>query len=458
FVSNKMSTWNDTNQFPHNNFIWRGIDGTEVFACVPPVHFISWMEPAQVFESWNRFLDKDACDESLHMFGYGDGGSGVTEEMLALYQRLKKLPGLPRLRLTTGREYLHSAFQQQQRLATWEGELYLEMHRGTFTTKAALKRENRRGEFLAFETEVLCTIAALTGADYPLAALRDAWKKLLLNQFHDILPGSHTAAVYWDALESYKEMKSVFATARDNAIGSLTRGSSPSDFTFFNPFSFPRDTIAELPCSTPGPSALNIQKQYVPGGAERWVVRTGEVQPFSFARWDPEMEVTGDMCAGCSTLASPFFELNLDDGGSICRIVDKVRDREVLAPAAIGNEWQLFEDKPGVYNAWDLLETFEEHKLDMPDWSSLEVVEEGPLSAAICLRRQFYNSRAEQVIRVYAHVPRIDFETFVSWHESERILKVAFPVRVKAQHYLTDTSAGALERPIHRNTSWEQAR
>jgi len=490
FVSNKMSTWNDTNVFPHNNFIWRGLDGTDIYACVPPVHFITWMEPDQVAESWQRFLDKDTCDESLHMYGYGDGGSGATDEMIEQYHRLRVMPGVPQLRLTTGREYLHSAFEGAKGLAVWDGELYLEMHRGTLTTKAALKRENRRGEFLAMETEALATRAALAGADYPRAAITEAWKKLLVNQFHDILPGSHTAAVSADAMEEYAAMRRDFRACREAALDRLAPRCGPAHrpaggqdaLCIFNPFSFARDGLAVIEdgddlAGSPVDVAEGVGKQRAAqwqeaaGGGRRLVVQTGSVSPLAMknlrlvpadgARLGKQAVAPGtraELAADPHVLENRFYRIEFDDAGRLMRLFDKRHDREVLAAGAVGNVWQLFEDRPGNYNAWDLLDRYEDHPIAMPDWESAEVVEGGPLSAAIRLRRRFGASSAEQIIRVFADLPRIDFETFIDWHESERILKVAMPLAIRAAHYSTDTSAGALERPNHRNTTWEQAR
>lgn len=474
FVSNKMSTWNDTNRFPHNNFIWRGLDGSEVFACVPPTHFITWFEPDQVIESWEAFIDKDVVDESLLMYGFGDGGSGVTEEMLEHYRRLQKSPGGPELRLTSGKDYLHGAFADPKDLSAWDGELYLEMHRGTFTTKGELKRLNRRGEFLAQEAETLCALAMLNGAtDYPVEALREAWKKLLLNQFHDILPGSHTNAVYHEAMETYAQMTTEFEALKTAALNTLAPPADAGSVTVFNPTASARGGLAVLDEGdglAEGLFALQatagfrhpLQKQAIPGGGERLVTDVPLVPSMAAATFTLVDHAGDQKSSGMrvtpNLLENDFFRLELDAGGNPVRIFDKKRNREVLPDGAIGNDWQLFEDKPGKYNAWDILPNYVDHPIDLPVWESIEVVENGPLSVALKLRRAFGTSRAEQIIRLHANTPRIDFETWVDWRETERLLKVAFPVTVKARHFTTDTSAGGMERENHQNTPWQQAR
>ncbi len=475
FVSNKMSTWNDTNLFPHNNFLWRGIDGSEVYACVPPVHFISWMDPNDLVKHWETFLDKDWCDESLHMYGFGDGGSGVTEEMLEAFPRLEKLPGLPHIRQTTGKEYLHTAFTEaDDTLPVWDGELYLEMHRGTFTTKGDLKRENRQGEFLAQDVETLCALAVLNGMTYPAKALREAWKKLLLNQFHDILPGSHTQPVFVEAMETYRQMRAEFQTLKTNALAVLAPESDAEDVCVLNPSSDTRSGIAVL--DDPNPALLAgkslqdaeghcfpIQAQHVPGQqTERLAAGIPDIPPLSSKNFRlidaPSAQAESPFAVNSSCLENAFFRLDFDDNHRLTSILDKTRNRQALPAGAIGNGWQMFEDKPGKYNAWDVLPNYQDHPIVMPDWQSVEIVEDGPVSIALKFMRIFSQSTAEQVIRLYAEIPRIDFETWVDWQETEKLLKVAFPVTVKSRLYTTDTSAGGFERDNHRNTTWQQAR
>ena len=219
FVSNKMSTWNDTNRFPHNNFIWKGIDGTTVYACVPPTHFITWNMPSQVQENWEAYQDKETGGQTLQMYGYGDGGSGATEEMVELARRFPRVSAMPKVELTGGSEFLHRNFDGNQELATWDGELYLEMHRGTFTTKSNLKQLNRQMEFMLRNAELVLALRALSGKAYPGEELTEIYKKVLLNQFHDILPGSHIRPVYEDAMAKSEETAEILARAQSSEGG-----------------------------------------------------------------------------------------------------------------------------------------------------------------------------------------------------------------------------------------------
>lgn len=467
FVSNKMSTWNDTNLFPHNHFMWRGLDGSEVAACVPPVHFITWMEPGQAVDHWERFLDKDISPESLQMYGYGDGGSGVTDEMLEYHKRQQRLGGTPNLRLTTGRDFLHTAFQDTADFPRWDGDLYLEMHRGTFTTKGILKRENRQGEFLAQQTETMAAIAALSGKDAPSPKdLQAPWKKLLLNQFHDILPGSHTAPVAVDALETYRQAREEFEALDAQATAGLT---APAKDTFFgaNLMTDPRKLVY-LPEES-GAEALQaedgtqypVQLLHRPDGSLERCANAGEVAGMSFVNFtvtQPSQSAETGLKVSPTEMENQFFSLKLSENGEILELFDKKQGLSVQGDAGLLNDWQLFEDCPGVYNAWDIVRTFENKRIPLPAWENITVCENGPVSAALRMERRFGASRAVQILRIWKELPRIDFDTWVDWREDQKLLKVAFPLNIHSRSYTADTSAGVIERMNHRNTSWEQAR
>lgn len=471
FMSNKMSTWNDVNKFPHHTFKWRGLDGSEVYGCIPPMHFISWNTPEQVLRSWSEYNDKELCGESLHMYGYGDGGSGVTEDMLERLSRLSEMPGFPETRLTTGRDFLHSTMGKGgDKLPVWDGELYLEMHRGTYTTKGDLKYQNRLCEFLAAETEALCTIAGVHGRAYPLEEITSAWKNILVNQFHDIIPGSHTQPVFEEAMQTYAQIRKVLENARKSAFDMITAPAGESSVCVFNPLSDSRSGVVTIegkldkvnPCGMRDASGTvyPCQVQVAPDGATRMVTTVSDIAPLSTVTLTQEETAaeTNTVQATGTTLANSFFELDLNKKGEIVSLFDKRHQREVITDGAVGNEWQIFQDRPGQFNAWDLHARYPDHKIPLGDEAEIEVVENGPISAAIKVTRRFLHSKSVQIIRVYNSTPRIDFETWIDWHETERILKVAFPVQIRSRVFTTDTSAGILERENHENTSWQQAR
>ncbi|MCG8573076.1 MAG: glycosyl hydrolase-related protein, partial [Spirochaetes bacterium] len=472
FVSNKMSTWNDTNRFPHNNFVWRGIDGSEVYAVVPPVHFITWMDPGQAAENWEAMQDKEIFAESLQMYGYGDGGSGVTDEMLHWFYRQQKLPGIPQQRLITGKEYLHSTFKDKKNLPVWDGDLYLEMHRGTFTTRAALKKANRQGEYLLSETETLCSLANLIkNHSYPLEKLKKCWKQLLINQFHDIIPGSHTEPVFKEALETYEEMNQDLKEIKFHSIKDFTLPDT-SSITIMNHTSWQRKELVIIDdyfssFQFADNNALldesqrfyPVQKQVCSDGRSRMVIKSPIMKGYQAItlKKGGQKDFPVTLICNKNQLENDWYRIELSKEGIITQILDKKRNHLVGSGEPL-NQWQLFEDCPGRYNAWDILDRYEDKPIPIQSgWDKITVCETGPVSAAIKLERHFENSHAIQIIRIYQDFPRIDFETWIDWQEKERLLKVAFPLQVKSRYYSTDLSAGVLELPTTRNTSWEQA-
>ena len=351
FVSNKMSTWNDTNRFPHNNFIWKGIDGSEVYASVPPTHFISWNMPSQIQENWEAYQDKEAGGQTLSMYGYGDGGSGVTEEMLELARRFEKVSVMPKIEMTGGADYLHKNLKDNPNLATWDGELYLEMHRGTFTTKSNLKKMNRILEFRLRESEMLCAFAAaFDGADYPAEELRACWKKLLLNQFHDILPGSHIHPVYEDAMADYADI-----SARLDALLNRHAGEQ-----YFNSLSFTRKELTFIPDEN-GPVTRDGQKGFwaklcLPG------LSCGMVLPLQGKEnW---LQATSDADGQC-IVETENCKLMLNPDGSFASFFDKHQQREWVRHGCGFNKLHIWADNPGLYDAWDILPNYKDVEIPL---------------------------------------------------------------------------------------------
>ncbi|ACL70250.1 alpha-mannosidase [Halothermothrix orenii H 168] len=469
FVTHKLSVWNDTNKFPHNVFLWKGLDGTTVNACIPPIHFVTWMDTEETINNWNQFQDKNVCDETLQLYGYGDGGSGVTDEMLQLYERQQKLPGIPEQRLTTAKEYLHRIFKDTKDFAVWDGDLYLEMHRGTYTSKAKLKKYNRQGEFLAQEVETLCTACDIYTGDFKVQnKLKNIWKKLLVNQFHDILPGSHTQPVYKEAIENYEEMFTAFNNLKEKALKKITSPGDEIDYVAFNAFSDVRNKVAYIDANNwdikynalkdDEGNIYPVQKQIKADGSIQYAVKIPDIPGFSLKQFKATStdKISSSMKVSQTEMENDYYILKLESSGKIVSLYDKVREKYVNTRNEVLNKWQMFEDKPGALNAWDIVETYKNQEINLPDWENITVIEDGPVSIALRMERKFSNSKAVQVIRMFDNKPQIDFDTWVDWQEEEKLLKVAFPVNVRSRTYSTDTSAGGFERMNHKNTGWEQ--
>lgn len=429
FVSNKMSTWNDTNRFPHNNFIWRGIDGTDVLACVPPTHFITWNMPSQIQENWDAFIDKDSGGQTMNMFGYGDGGSGCTEEMIELMHRFDKLSVMPKCQHMGGAEFLERNLKNNDNLEVWDGELYLEMHRGTFTTKAEMKAGNRRLEYKLRNAEMLCV---LRGEDHT-AELTDIYKKLLVNQFHDILPGSHIHPVYEDAMADYSEIEGRL----DRIIGTGTK--------FFNSLNFKRDALTFVP------NKKGTATRY--GVKGNWIIPN--IPPlssasFRTAKFRDEWITVGD------TVETPYYSVKFDDDGSILSLYDKECDRQWVDGDF--NKLKIYTDCPGNYDAWDILPNYKDKQIDIDVAKPLSLCEQDGESATFKAVLKTEKSSWTMLIRLFRRSRGIEVENIVDWNEKHKLAKAEFSCNVLTRKALCDTSAGYIERDTHKNTSWQKAR
>lgn len=429
FVSNKMSTWNDTNRFPHNNFIWKGIDGSEVLACVPPTHFITWNMPSQIQENWEAYIDKDSGGQTMNMFGYGDGGSGCTEEMIELMHRFDKLSVMPKCEHMGGSEFLERNLKNNDNLETWDGELYLEMHRGTFTTKAELKRANRRLEYKLRNAEML---SVLRGEDNT-AELRDIYKKLLINQFHDILPGSHIHPVYEDTIADYKDIEE-----RLDKI--ISTGSK-----YFNTLNFKRDALTFV---------MNKRGTATRCGVKgNWIVPNMPAMSSSSLRaagFKGEWIIVGD------TVVTPFYSVQFNEDGSIASLVDKELDRQWVDGDF--NKLKIYTDNPGNYDAWDILPNYKDKQIEIKVTEPLALSELDGESATFKTILSTDKSNWTMLIRLFRRSRGIEVENIVDWNEKHKLAKAEFGCNVLSRKALCDTSAGFIERDTHKNTTWQQAR
>ena len=429
FVSNKMSTWNDTNRFPHNNFLWKGIDGTEVMACVPPTHFITWNMPSQIQENWEAYIDKDQGGQTLNMFGYGDGGSGCTEEMVEMMHRFEKLSIMPKCEHTSGSDFLEKNLKNNKNLEVWDGELYLEMHRGTFTTKSEMKKLNRRLEFKLRTAEILSVMRKENNRD----KITEIYKKLLINQFHDILPGSHIHPVFEDAMADYREIEKEL----DEIIGSGKK--------YFNTLNFRRDALTFVPNKN-GTSFRYSEKG-------NWLIPDINAMSSGTLRatkYNKEWFTIGE------TVETPYYSIKFNPDGSISSLYDKELEREWVDGEF--NKLKLFSDTPGNYDAWDILPNYREKEIEIKVCKPLEFMEADGECAVFRTVLKTEKSTWEMFIRLFRRSRGIEVENKVEWNEKHKLAKAEFECAVLSRKALCDTSAGFIERETHRNTTWQQAR
>ena len=475
--------WNQYNRLPCDSFWWQGLDGTRLlthFSTASPeagVHVSTYnsnASPEQVLEAWRRFQQKDwgrpgVAPRLLMAYGYGDGGGGPTREMVENIGHMSSFPAAPRVRCGTVADFFRELEAEfGDCLPAWNGELYFENHRGTYTTQSRNKRANRKCEFLLHDAEFLAAFASLLDQNYqyPTANLRRAWQLLCLNQFHDIIPGSSIGPVYAESLGQYAEVRQIGQKVRAEALAAIAVKLG-GDALLVNPTSFARRDLAFWANpSTENPHLLRpdgspVRVQPVEGGL---LLDAGELAPYSIiplsaAPVPPNSQyLKSALTATPNMLENDYLRVELNDAGDIIRILDKTNRREVLPAGAVANRFQAFEDRPLNPDAWDIDIFFDDKMWLAEPARSVRVAESGPLRAALEVRRRILHSEYVQRISLARNSPRLDFETVIRWQERHVLLKAAFPVDVLSPQATYEIQWGNVQRPTHRNTSWDWAR
>ena len=434
FLTQKIS-WSQVNKFPHHTFSWEGIDGTRVFTHFPPVDtYNADLSGRQVAHLVANFQDKGNAHRSLMPFGYGDGGGGPTEEMLARAKRLADLDGSARVQIETPAEFFAKAQADYPNPPVWVGELYLELHRATYTTQARTKQGNRRSEHLLREAELWATTAHIrAGHHYPYERLDRLWKTVLLHQFHDILPGSSIAWVHRQARATYTavatELQEIITEAQQALAGPASSpGNASTDDSgiVFNAAPFERHGIAAMAAGRPASPATPVAAQSQPGGGYQ--------------------------------LDNGLLRVTIDGHGLVTSVIDLAAGREAIPPGGAAGLLQLHPDLPVNWDAWDVDQFYRNTVTDLTDVKEITLDPAGGGAATVLVTRVFGNSRATQQITLRPGAKRLDFQAEIDWHEREKFLKAAFPVDVHADRSAAETQFGHVWRPTHTNTSWEAAK
>ena len=481
FFTTKLG-WNQYNRLPYDSFWWQGLDGTRILTHFSTtsgsgeVHVSTYnadASPEQTLETWRNFQQKDwgrpgVTPPLLMSFGYGDGGGGPTREMLENIREMGHFPATPQIKCGKVGEFFRKLEAEVgERLPTWNGELYLENHRGTYTTQSRNKRANRQSEFLLHDAEFLAALASVldSGYRYPHAELHRAWELVCLNQFHDIIPGSSIGPVYVESQQQYAEVRQIGERVRDSALAAIAEILG-GDVLLVNPTSFHRRDLAFWPNPDAENRALQradgspVSVQPVEGGL---LLDVGELPPYSVTSLSTTsisnlQYPISTLTATPTLLENDYLQVELDTAGDIIRIYDKLNNREVLPAGAIANQFQAFEDRPINPDAWDI-DIFYDDKLWLAEPAeSVCVVESGPLRATLEVRRHILNSEYVQRISLTHNSPRLDFDTTIQWRERHILLKVAFPVDMLSSQATYEIQWGNVQRPTHRNTSWDWAR
>ena len=461
FVTAKIG-WNDTNRMPYDFFKWRGIDGSEVFAyflstceCNPRAGvwdctyttYTAPINPMFVLGTWNRFQQKDFTDTVIMSYGWGDGGGGPMREDIEHEKRLEYgLPGLPKTKLTTLDESLTTIKAQCEanakellREPTWNGELYFEYHRGTLTSVPQVKMNNRKGEFALMNAELFSVLRSmLYGAQYPKETLNKDWKLLLLNQFHDILPGSSIGDVYKDSAQQFEE---IFADTNAMINGTL-------------------DVIAQDVCSNGGVLVFNpngfTATAAISVDGKTQIVQ--DVPAFGYKVVEKKKTSVCGVQVGEYTLENSSYSLTFDKSGAIISLWDKREQRELVKAGKKLNQLVAFQDTPYQYDNWEMTPYHMQNRWILDEEAQFERLEEGD-RAGFAITKRYGNSTITQKVYLYAGcVERIDFVTDVDWKEKAQLLKVALPLDIMADKAEYDVQFGHVERATHDNTSWDSAR
>lgn len=453
FITSKIG-WNESNKMPYDLFFWHGIDNTPVFTYfmtaqdkhrdkepATNVTYNAKLNANQLRGAYDRFQQKELYDDVLITFGHGDGGGGPTVKDLEMYDRLKKgLPGTSTAVMGFASDFLEDVKEKTENnphTPHWNGELYLEFHRGTYTSQAKNKRYNRKSEFMFENAETLSLINEyLTGAVYPKEKMQAAWETILLNQFHDIIPGSSIREVYEVSHAQYEEIGKTGNEIINSAEQNIADGVCADEgYVVFNPNSFASSSAVKI-------DGEYIYAENIPAKGYKVIV--------------PE-KAQSTVQLSDRAIENKFYKLTLDENGNFSSIFDKRNNREVLKNGEKGNVLTVYEDYPREYDNWEISSYYTEKHWDITALDSIEKVCEGERSG-LKITRTYNNSKIVQTIFVYEHLDRIDFDTFIDWKESHLVLKTKFPVDVNANKATYDIQFGSVERPTHKNTSWDAAR
>lgn len=469
--------WSEYNRFPYDTFLWQGLDGTRILTHFSTVKeagtpyastYNSMANAKETMGAWLNFQQKDMQRDLLMAYGFGDGGGGPTREMLENIRYMGDFPGLPRVQQSSVCAFFEAVepLCQSRQMPVWDGELYLEYHRGTYTSQARNKRANRKSEFLLHDAEFLAAAAALIDDryHYPTEAFDQAWRAVCLNQFHDILPGSSIAPVYAESLKQYAQLQEEITAVRDRAL-EVIADNLGADLLLVNPTSFTRSDPALIPDLRAAglfKAGQPLLVQSVEGGL---LVDTGELAPYSVTALQvnepvgqrPTVEIHAE-AADDLLLENESLRVEFNASGDIVSIWDKSDGREVLAPGAVANQIQAFEDRPRTFDAWEIEAYYDDKMWLAEPAESIRRVENGPLRQTIEIKRRILNSDILQRVSLCHNSPRLDFDTVVQWRERHILLKAAFPVDVLSPQATYEIQWGSVQRPTHRNTSWDWAR
>lgn len=480
FYTTKIG-WNEYNKFPYDTFRWRGLDGSTIlthFGCAIQYADIETdfmttynpnLDPSFVLGAWKRYQQKDINRDLLYDFGYGDGGGGPTQEMIDYGRRLQAgIPGCPTVKFAKTLDYFHhleNTISGNPHLPEWDGEMYLEFHRGTYTSQAKIKKNNRKSEQLYHDVENLCSFSELmcNSNNYPVERLLVNWKLILLNQFHDVLPGSSIAKVYKDAQEHYDQILSQGAEMRDNAIATLCSNIhlQNDSVIVFNTLSFDRSPIVIWDGILPGLYAEDgtpIPCQRTHDGKSVFVAPDVPAKGWKAFRIAPVDILSSTVSISDHRIETDKLAVSFDEKMHITSLFSKSANMETMPSGTVGGRIVAYDDVARTDDNWNVQAYYREKAHIIDNIINVQILEAGPVRGVLCVDRKFRNSTIRTYIIAYAGSEELHFDYEIDWHEHNLFVKAEYPVDVNAKNASYEIQFGYVQRPVHKNTLWDFAR
>ena len=453
-------SYNEGEQFPYHYFYWEGMDGSKITSFLP-TSYTYRTDPSELIGVWENRSQKRDLDAFLLPFGYGDGGGGPARDYLEYAKREKDLEGCPKVKQENPITFFKDMEAEGGPKHTYTGELYFSAHRGTYTSQAMVKQNNRRCELSMRELELWSTLAALKGKAYPAEAVERLWKEVLLHQFHDILPGSSIARVYQEAEKAFHAILDESHELTEKALQSLTEGEN--GITVGNSLGFAYETVLELPESFATGAKTKEGKEIPTEKIGNKVYGLAELPAYGMVSLVPteeqtkaEDEVVLTQKGDTYVLENRQVKAVVDGKGEVISFVLKTSGREFAAEPM--NRFHLYKDVPRLFDAWDIDSNYKEQEITAAEDVKVSVLQAGSLRGVLKVTGRISNSSFVQYIRLDAESTRLEFETVIDWKELHRLLKVAFPVRVFAENGINEMQFGYVERPTRRSRTYDKDR
>lgn len=481
FMTTKIS-WSEYNRFPYDTFLWQGIDGSEILSHFAPsmrdtdekrfqATYTAMLDPTHIIYGWQRYSNKDLVKKEMCIYGHGDGGGGPTRTNIESGIRMAEgVPGCPQIKMESSLDFfkrLDSEVRGSKRLPRWRGELYLEYHRGTLTAQARNKKYNRKSEILYHDVETLAeTAGILNGFKYPSEDILDSWKIILLNQFHDIIPGSSISQVYEDSKEQYEAIVEKGKDLASKAIDSMACSieTENKSLVVFNTLGFNRTDVvitdmpenADFAILDSDGAPLTWQKTY--DGKLAFLAKNVPSKGYkTFELAEGTSADDSSVNASLDTVENAFYKLSFNGDMNISQLYHKESGRNVAPDGEVLNNLVAYEDRSHVYEAWDIKCYYDEKFWNIDNVVNKELIESGPLRTVIKVEREFNTSTIAQYFVFYPHTARIDVNYDIDWKERNVALKAHYPVDVNTSKATYDIQFGNVERTTHNNTTWDFA-